>query len=121
MVNPAIIVKMTACFQRGDSLSFVMSRSSQARSRYAGAPSLCWILVNLSGVRQVARGRFAIETTVHPWQPSPMRHLAQARKVFDIELAALKQARAQLDAEFDRAIGAILPAREAVLGVARAC
>jgi hypothetical protein len=31
-----------------------------------------------------------------------MNHLVQARKVFDIELAALKAVRAQLDASFDR-------------------
>jgi arabinose-5-phosphate isomerase len=31
-------------------------------------------------------------------------HLAQARKVFDIEIAALKAARAQLDGAFDRAV-----------------
>ncbi|HPY30328.1 MAG TPA: KpsF/GutQ family sugar-phosphate isomerase [Verrucomicrobiota bacterium] len=33
-----------------------------------------------------------------------MSHLTQARKVFDIELAALKAVRAQLDATFDRAV-----------------
>ena len=33
-----------------------------------------------------------------------MNHLAQARKVFDTELAALKAVRAQLDASFDRAV-----------------
>lgn len=33
-----------------------------------------------------------------------MSHRAQARKVFDIELAALKAVRAQLDASFDRAV-----------------
>ena len=33
-----------------------------------------------------------------------MNHLAQARKVFDTELAALKAVRAQLDAAFDRAV-----------------
>ncbi|MBP7825913.1 MAG: Arabinose 5-phosphate isomerase KdsD [Verrucomicrobia bacterium ADurb.Bin118] len=34
----------------------------------------------------------------------PVSHLTQARKVFDIELAALKAVRAQLDATFDRAV-----------------
>jgi len=34
-------------------------------------------------------------------------HLNEGRKVFDIELAALKQVRAQLDASFDRAIETI--------------
>jgi arabinose-5-phosphate isomerase len=33
-----------------------------------------------------------------------MGHLAQARKVFDIELAALKAVRRQLDASFDKAV-----------------
>src|SRR5205823_13142320 len=33
-----------------------------------------------------------------------MSHLARARKVFDIELAALKAVRAQLDGAFDRAV-----------------
>src|SRR5512137_369343 len=33
-----------------------------------------------------------------------MGHLAQARKVFDIELAALKAVRGQLDASFDKAV-----------------
>ena len=39
-----------------------------------------------------------------------MNHLAQARKVFDIELAALKAVRAQLDAAFDRAIETMVEA-----------
>src|ERR1043166_3170464 len=33
-----------------------------------------------------------------------MSHLARARKVFDIEIAALKAVRAQLDGAFDRAV-----------------
>ena len=33
-----------------------------------------------------------------------MKHLAKAREVFDIELAALKAVRRQLDAAFDRAV-----------------
>src|SRR5256884_9167536 len=33
-----------------------------------------------------------------------MSHLARARKVFDIEMAALKAVRAQLDGAFDRAV-----------------
>ena len=37
-----------------------------------------------------------------------MSHLNQARKVFDIELAALKHVRAQLDASFDRAVDMIV-------------
>jgi arabinose-5-phosphate isomerase len=37
-------------------------------------------------------------------------HLAQAREVFDIELAALKTVRAQLDSSFDRAVEIIIEA-----------
>jgi arabinose-5-phosphate isomerase len=39
-----------------------------------------------------------------------MTHLVQARKVFDIELAAIKAVRAQLDVSFDRAVGAMVEA-----------
>jgi len=39
-----------------------------------------------------------------------MKHLVQARKVFDIELAALKAVRAQLDASFDDAVEIIADA-----------
>ena len=37
-----------------------------------------------------------------------MNHLAKARQVFDIEIAALKQVRAQLDKSFDRAVETIV-------------
>ena len=37
-----------------------------------------------------------------------MSHLARARNVFDIELAALKAVRAHLDAGFDRAVELIV-------------
>jgi len=37
-----------------------------------------------------------------------MKHLAQARRVFDIELAALRAVRAQLDEAFDRAVDLIV-------------
>ena len=37
-----------------------------------------------------------------------MSHLARAREVFDIELAALKKVRAQLDAAFDAAVDTIV-------------
>ena len=40
----------------------------------------------------------------------PVTHIAQARKVFDIELAALKAVRAQLDTTFDAAVETILSA-----------
>ena len=39
-----------------------------------------------------------------------MSHLARAREVFDIELAALKTVRARLDREFDRAVETIVAA-----------
>jgi arabinose-5-phosphate isomerase len=39
-----------------------------------------------------------------------MSHLAQAKNVFNIELAALKAVRAQLDQSFDRAVGDIVAA-----------
>ena len=39
-----------------------------------------------------------------------MNHLAKAREVFDIELAALKKVRAQLDASFDLAVETIVEA-----------
>src|SRR5580698_10326080 len=39
-----------------------------------------------------------------------MSHLARARQVFDIEIAALKKVRAQLDGAFDRAVGTIVEA-----------
>jgi arabinose-5-phosphate isomerase len=39
-----------------------------------------------------------------------MNHLAQARKVFDIELSALRKVRAQLDAGFSRAVEVIAEA-----------
>jgi arabinose-5-phosphate isomerase len=39
-----------------------------------------------------------------------MSHLAKAREVFDIELAALKAVRAQLDKSFDRAVETVIAA-----------
>lgn len=39
-----------------------------------------------------------------------MSHLAKARQVFDIEIAALKKVRAQLDRSFDRAVEVIVEA-----------
>src|SRR5438477_229479 len=39
-----------------------------------------------------------------------MNHLAKAREVFDIEIAALKKVRAQLDASFDKAVEVIVDA-----------
>ena len=40
--------------------------------------------------------------------PAPVNHLAKARTVFDIELAALRAVRAQLDAAFNGAVEAIV-------------
>ena len=37
-----------------------------------------------------------------------MQHLARAREVFDIEMAALKAVRAQIDRSFDQAVDSIL-------------
>ena len=37
-----------------------------------------------------------------------MSHLAHARKVFDIELAALRAVRGQLDGAFERAVDAVV-------------
>ena len=39
-----------------------------------------------------------------------MSHIVKAREVFDIELAAIKAVRAQLDATFDRTVETILAA-----------
>jgi len=53
---------------------------------------------------------FGIEMDTASLHPRPMKHLVQARKVFDIELAALKAVRAQLDASFDYAVETIADA-----------
>jgi len=42
-----------------------------------------------------------------------MNHLARARKVFDIEIAALKAVRAQLDTAFDRAVDLVMQTLQA--------
>jgi arabinose-5-phosphate isomerase len=49
---------------------------------------------------------------IHGLSPHPRRvsHLAKAREVFDIELAALKKVRAQLDDGFGRAVDVIVEA-----------
>ncbi|HMJ64860.1 MAG TPA: KpsF/GutQ family sugar-phosphate isomerase [Candidatus Binatia bacterium] len=52
--------------------------------------------------------RYRIEPSVWNWHASPMNHLARARKVFDIEIAALKAVRAQLDSAFDRAVDLVV-------------
>ena len=47
---------------------------------------------------------FWIETRRYSEQSAPVSHLAQARKVFEIELAALKAVQAQLDDSFAQAV-----------------
>lgn len=47
---------------------------------------------------------FSIELPPHSSHPRPVSHLSKARQVFDIELAALKAVRAQLDQSFDTAV-----------------
>lgn len=47
---------------------------------------------------------FSIELPAHSSHPRPVSHLSKARQVFDIELAALKAVRAQLDKSFDAAV-----------------
>jgi arabinose-5-phosphate isomerase len=51
-----------------------------------------------------------IEFSGRSSHPERVSHLAQAKKVFDIELAALKSVRAQLDGAFDRAVSFIVEA-----------
>jgi arabinose-5-phosphate isomerase len=51
---------------------------------------------------------FEIELNCFSPHPSRVSHLARAREVFDIELAALKKVRAQLDSSFDRAVDLIV-------------
>jgi arabinose-5-phosphate isomerase len=49
-----------------------------------------------------------IENTAARWQPVRMNHLARARKVFDIEIKALKAVRSQLDGAFTAAVEILL-------------
>ena len=53
---------------------------------------------------------FVIELTRVTIHPRPVSHLPKAREVFDIELAALKAVRAQLDISFDSAVSTITEA-----------
>ena len=61
-------------------------------------------------------GRESLERDLHSWlkPPTPpgilegVNHLAQARKVFDIELAALKAVRAQVDGAFAQVVELIV-------------
>src|SRR5258708_32440667 len=54
--------------------------------------------------------RWALTCTAVSDHPSDVSHLAQARKVFDIELAALRAVRAQLDGAFSEAVGLVVDA-----------
>lgn len=49
-----------------------------------------------------------VESKHFSTHPRRVSHLEKAREVFDIELAALKKVRAQLDASFDRAVDMIV-------------
>ena len=51
-----------------------------------------------------------VEISRHCKHPERVNHLAKAREVFDIELAALKAVRALLDKSFDRAVETIVEA-----------
>ncbi len=54
------------------------------------------------------RPPFVIESPSPSRHPDPVSHLARAREVFDIEMAALKAVRGQLDAHFDQAVDLIV-------------
>src|ERR1039458_4620727 len=53
---------------------------------------------------------FMVEISRHCKHPECVNHLAKAREVFDIELAALKVVRALLDKSFDRAVETVVEA-----------
>src|ERR1035437_7222486 len=53
---------------------------------------------------------FMVEISRHCKHPERVNHLAKAREVFDIELAALKAVRALLDKSFDRAVETVVEA-----------
>ena len=61
----------------------------------------------LGGTR---RQSFTIESGALSQHPRPVSHLALARKVFDIELAALQAVRAQLDDSFSQAVEILVAA-----------
>jgi arabinose-5-phosphate isomerase len=56
----------------------------------------------------VGPGVFSIETPSNRWQPRAVSHLSRAREVFDIEMAALKSVRQQLDFTFDQSVELIV-------------
>jgi arabinose-5-phosphate isomerase len=51
---------------------------------------------------------FLVETVGRCAHPRSVSHLAQARRVFDVEIAALKAVRAQLDGAFERAVELVI-------------
>ena len=55
-------------------------------------------------------GLFPVESAGNRWQSCVMHHLARAREVFDVELAALKAVRAHLDVSFSTAVELIVEA-----------
>jgi arabinose-5-phosphate isomerase len=57
---------------------------------------------------QWARVSSGLKTPSHPAILPTMNYLAEAKKVFDIEAAALKEVRAQLDSSFGRAVEVIV-------------
>ena len=66
-------------------------------------------IADLSGPFALSRGHsepppFGIEMRAGWAHPAPVNHLQQARKTFDVEIAALKAVRAQLGASFQRAV-----------------
>ncbi len=68
-----------------------------------GWPTSPFLLATPHILRAVAYG-FPVERVAVSPHARAVSHLALARKVFDIELAALKAVRAQLDGAFDQAV-----------------
>ena len=53
---------------------------------------------------RVQRAMFSIESDEASSHPRRVTHLAKAREVFDVEIAALRKVRALLDKSFDAAV-----------------
>src|SRR5262249_2734480 len=62
--------------------------------------------------RAAVMGLFSLPVPPHAGRLTPMSHLARAREVFDIELAALRAVRGQLDDAFDRAVALVVQTLE---------
>src|ERR1044071_9136543 len=71
-------------------------------------------MLNVPGLNASLRTFDCLSFSIENPPPSPharrMSHVARARNVFDIEAAALKKVRAQLDANFDRAVDIVVEA-----------